>query len=124
MTSYDVCRAAGWALVPRGVASGCFASANILLKSFVEQKGALSTIERCTGASHFACAPAKILRYMRLRIMQICTCVGFSMCRANDISSCSARYWALGHADLRFASHVPQIVRIAYAEIEAQHLAE
>ena len=56
MTSCDVCRAAGWALVPRGVASGCFASANIFLKSFVEQKGALSTIERCTGASHFACA--------------------------------------------------------------------
>ena len=56
MTSCDVCRAAGWALGPRGVASGSFASANILLKSFVEQKGALSTIERCTGASRNACA--------------------------------------------------------------------
>jgi hypothetical protein len=52
MTSCDVCRAAGWALGPRGVASGSFASANILLKSFVEQNGALSTIKRCTGASH------------------------------------------------------------------------
>ena len=49
MTSYNVCRAAGCALVPRGVASGCFASANILLKSFVEQKGALSAIKRCTA---------------------------------------------------------------------------
>lgn len=56
MTSYDVCRAAGWALMPRGVASGSFASANILLKSFVEHKGALSTLKRCTGASRNACA--------------------------------------------------------------------
>ena len=56
MSSYDVCRAAGRALVPRGVAGSCFALAKSHLKSFVEHKGVLSTLERCTGASHRACA--------------------------------------------------------------------
>ena len=42
MTIYDVCTAAGRDLVPRGVAGGSFASAKILLKFFVEQKGGLS----------------------------------------------------------------------------------
>ena len=63
--------AAGRALVPRGAAGGCFASVNILLKSLVEQKGALSTLKRCTGAAHNACAHC-------LRVPRACQgrCVG------------------------------------------------
>ena len=45
---YDMCSLAGWGLVPRDVAGGCFASAKSHLKSFVEQNGALSTLKRCT----------------------------------------------------------------------------
>ena len=47
-TSYDACTAAGRGPVPRGTAGGCFASGNILIKSLVEQDGALSTLKRCT----------------------------------------------------------------------------
>ena len=64
MTSCDACTAAGRALVPRGMAGGCFASVNILLKFLVEHK-ALSTIERCTGASHNAFAHC-------LRLLRAC----------------------------------------------------
>ena len=65
MTSCDACTAAGRALVPRGMAGGCFASAKSHLKSFVEHKGALSTLERCTGASHNAFAHC-------LRLLRAC----------------------------------------------------
>ena len=48
--------AAGRALCLMAWPAAVFASAKSHLKSLVEQKGALSTLKRCTGASHNACA--------------------------------------------------------------------
>ena len=56
LSSYAACTAARRVPCLEAWPAAVFALANILLKSFVEQKGALSTIKRCTGASHFACA--------------------------------------------------------------------
>ena len=58
--------ATGHDLVPRGVAGGCFASAKIHLKFFVEQKGALLTLKPLNRIiSHSACAHC-------LRLLRTC----------------------------------------------------
>ena len=67
MTSCDACTAAGRVPCLEAWPAAVFASAKNHLKSFVEHKGALSTLKRCTGAAHNAWLTACVC-YARARV--------------------------------------------------------